>query len=266
MTTHPVLDLQLRQLKLPGIAAHYAQVAHDAGAAQLSYPAYLQALTTAELDQRAQVRQRRCLQHAQFPVVKELADFDWTALPSLNPMQVRDLAAGHYLRQAENVLLVGNPGLGKTHLATALGVAACRQGERVRFWNTAGLVTDLLAAQQTHTLTRMLRQILTYRLIILDELGFVPLSPTGAQLLFQFCATLHERVALIITTNLRFADWTQVFGNESLTAALLDRVTARAHIIACVGDSYRVRQRQQRQLTRHPAHDFGGDRPQAPDG
>jgi DNA replication protein DnaC len=131
-----------------------------------------------------------------------------------------------------------------------LALTACRQGHRVRFYNAAGLVNDLIEAQDEHHLPRLLTNALKQRLIVLDELGFIPLSPTGAQLIFQFCSALYERVSLIVTTNLRFADWTQVFGDERLTAALLDRLTHRAHILEFVGESFRFRQRVHRE-----AHD-----------
>jgi DNA replication protein DnaC len=158
------------------------------------------------------------------------------------------LARGHYLATADTILLVGNPGLGKTHVATGLALAACRMRQRVRFYTAAGLVNELLAAQETQRVGRLIASALK-QLIVLDELGFLPLSPVGAQLLFQFCSALHERVALIVTTNLRFADWPQVFGSDSLTAALLDRLTARSHILEFVGESFRLRQRQRRGST-----------------
>lgn len=246
MAQNPALEVALRQLKLPAFGQHYRRLADEAAAANLSYDRYLQALAEQEVAQRDLARQRRCLQQAGFPVVKEFADFDWAAIPSLNRARVLELAQGAYMERTETVLLVGNPGLGKTHIATALGVTAARQGHRVRFYTAAGLTAELIQAQSEHRLTRVLAQLLKYRVLIVDELGFLPLSQTGAHLLFQFCSTIHERVPLIVTTNLRFAEWTQLFGSESLTAALLDRLTARAHILEFVGESYRLRQRHQR--------------------
>ena len=143
--------------------------------------------------------------------------------------------------------MVGNPGLGKTHVATGIALAACRQGHRVRFYNAAGLVNELIQAQDEHQLPKFMATALRHRLIVLDELGFIPFSSTGAQLIFQFCSTLYERVSMIVTTNLRFADWTQIFGDERLTAALLDRLTHKAHILEFTGESYRFRQRMQRE-------------------
>ena len=144
-------------------------------------------------------------------------------------------------------MLVGNPGLGKTHAATGLALAACRQGWKVRFYNAAGLVNELILVQEKHQLSRFLASTLKNHLIVLDELGFIPFDPNGAQLMFQFCAALYERVAIIVTTNLRFADWTQIFQDERLTAALLDRLTHRATVLEFVGESYRFRQRMQKQ-------------------
>lgn len=241
-----LLESYLKQLRLPTFVANYRAFAEDAAQAQRSYERYLLALVEQEATQRDRNRQQRRIKAAHFPVLKELADFDFSALPSLNAQRVLGLARGEYIQKAEALLLVGNPGLGKTHVAIGLALAACRQGHRVRFYNTAGLVNELIAAQEAHQLPKLLNTALRHQLIVLDELGFIPLTPTGAQLIFQFCSTLYERVALIVTTNLRFGDWVQVFGDERLTAALLDRLTHHAHILEFTGaDSYRFRQRLQ---------------------
>jgi DNA replication protein DnaC len=247
METAPLLENYLRQLRLPSFVKHYARLAEEAAHANLSYERFLLALAEQELAQRTQQRQAQCIKQAHFPALKELADFDFAAVPSLNRARILDLARGHYIAQAETILLIGNPGLGKTHIATSLALSACRQGQKVRFYTAAGLVNELLAAQDEHRLSRFLDGLLKYRVLVLDELGFLPLSQVGAQLLFQCCSALHERVALIVTSNLRFADWVQVFGSESLTAALLDRLTARAHILEFIGESYRLRQRRRRE-------------------
>ena len=247
MDPTPLLESHLRRLNLPVFAQHYAQVADQAARANLSYDRYLLLLAEQELAQRDAVRQHHCIKAARFPILKELADFDFGAIPTLNRARIMELARGHYLATADTILLIGNPGLGKTHIATALALAACRQRQRVRFYTAAALVNELLAAQDAQRVGRLIASALKHQLIVLDELGFLPLSPSGAQLLFQFCSALHERVALIVTSNLRFADWPQVFGSESLTAALLDRLTARSHILEFVGESFRLRQRQRRE-------------------
>jgi DNA replication protein DnaC len=247
MERHTLLETDLKQLKLPTFVQNYRPFAEDASKANQGYDAFLLALAEQEVAQREANRQRQCIKAARFPLLKELADFDFSCVPSLNKQRVLDLVRGEYLAKAEPILLVGNPGLGKTHVAVSLALAACRQGHRVRFYTAAGLVNELLQAQDEHRLPRLLNVALKQNLVVLDELGFIPFSPIGAQLLFQFCSTLYERVALIITTNLKFADWPQVFGDERLTAALLDRLTHRAHIFDFTGESFRFRQRMQRE-------------------
>ncbi len=241
-----LLETYLKQLRLPSFVTNYRRFATDAAQANQSYEEFLLALVEQELAQRDRHREARLIRAARFPVLKELADFDFTSVPDLNKALVLELAQGHYLRVAEPVLLVGNPGLGKTHIATGLALAACRQGHRVRFYTAAGLVNELLQAQDEHRVQRVVNQALRCQLVVVDELGFIPFSEVGGQLMFQFCSALHERVAVLVTTNLRFADWTQVFGNERMTAALLDCLTHRAHILEFVGESFRFRQRLQR--------------------
>jgi len=247
MERHTLLETDLKLLRLPTFVHNYRQFADDAAQANQGYDAFLLALAEQELAQREANRQRQCIKAARLPLLKELADFDFSCVPGLNKQRVLDLARGEYLAKAEPILLVGNPGLGKTHVAISLALAACRQGQRVRFYTAAGLVNELIQAQDEHRLPRLLNTALKHNLIVLDELGFIPFSPLGAQLIFQFCSSLYERVALIVTTNLKFADWPQVFGDERLTAALLDRLTHRAHILEFTGESFRFRQRMQRE-------------------
>lgn len=242
-----ILESYLRKLYLSAMMRHYEAFAAEAAQSNQSYSRYLLALAEQELLERDVRRCERRVKEAKFPVLKDLSSFDFAAIPQLNPHSIRQLAQGDYIDRVEPVILVGNPGLGKTHIATALAVAAARQMRRVRFYNAAALVNELLAAQAEGRLTSFLNKALNWQLIVLDELGFIPFTNSGAQLMFQFCSTLYQRVALIITTNLKFADWTQLFGDERLTVALLDRLTHRAHIIEFVGDSYRFRERQRRQ-------------------
>jgi DNA replication protein DnaC len=160
-----------------------------------------------------------------------------------------------HLARAEPILMIGNPGLGKTHVATGLALTACRQGRRVRFYNVATLVNDLLAAQHELKLSRMLSSLCKHELLVLDEFGFIPFSRDGAHLLFQLCSALYERTAIMITSNLSFGEWKSVMGEEHLTAALLDRLTHRAHILEFVGESFRFRQRLQQAERTEPAGD-----------
>jgi DNA replication protein DnaC len=209
----------------------------------LDYPRYLLALAEQEISRRETNLLQKRLKAAHFPLNKEMADFDFSAVPTLNKAQILDLARGEYLQKRETIVFIGNPGLGKTHLAIALAKAACYQAKRVRFWTTASLVNELLQAQDDHRLNRLITATLKLDLVVLDELGFIPFSPIGPQVLFTFCSELYERLSMIVTTNLKFAEWDQVFGNERLTAALLDRLTHHSHIIELIGESFRFRQR-----------------------
>lgn len=244
------LEQQLKQLYLAAILDQYRAQAETAAQQNWSYETYLASLIEREVERRTRNRRRRRIKEARFPVLKELASFDFEAMPELNKQKLLALAEGHYLEQAEPVIMVGNPGLGKTHLAIGLGLAACRQGHRVRFYTVTALVNELHQAQEQHQLPKFLDKALRHQLIILDEFGYVPFSTTGAQLLFQFCSALHERVAVIVTTNLPFGDWVQVLGDERLTAGLLDRLTFRSHILEFRGESYRFRQQRGGQPSR----------------
>jgi len=237
MSADLLLESHLKSLRLATFRQQYRQVAEDAARNNLSYERYLLALAEQEVAQRLINSQQQRIKAARFPVLKELADFDFSLIPHLNKQRVLDLARGEYIAHAEPIIMVGQPGLGKTHISTGLALAA--------------LVNELIQAQEQNRLPKFLNTALKQHLIVLDELGFIPFSTLGAQLMFQFCATLHERVALIITTNLAFADWPQVFGSEQLTAALLDRLTFKAHILEFIGESYRFRQRLQQEAQGH---------------
>ena len=238
------LDAHLKSLHLRAVLEQYRPQAQEARAQNWPHETYLATLIQQEFDRRRQNRLQRRIKEARFPLHKELADFDFNAIPSLDKNKVLELAQGHYLQRAEPVLFVGAPGLGKTHAAIGLGVAACRQDQRVRFYSVTHLVNDLQQAQQEHQLTRFLEKAARHQLFILDEFGYVPFSTTGAQLLFQFCAALNEQVTLILTTNLPFSSWNQVLGDERLCAGLIDRLTFRAHILEFRGQSFRFRHQQ----------------------
>jgi DNA replication protein DnaC len=244
-----VLEGYLKKLYLATFLRHHETYAAEAAESNQSYSRFLLALAEQEVLEREAKRRQRRLKEAKIPVVKDLTSFDFEMIPQLNQRKIRQLLSGEYMEKAEPIILIGNPGLGKTHVATALAVAATQQMCRVRFFNAAALVNELLNTQEEGRITPFINKMLKHHLIVIDELGFIPFSTMGAHLMFQLCSALYERVAVIVTTNLKFADWTQVFGDERLTVALLDRLTHKAHIIEFVGESYRFRQRQKRQET-----------------
>jgi len=249
MEENALLNTYLHQLRLPTFLKNYPQFAADAARNNLDHTRFLLALAEQEVQQREANMIQRRIKAARFPVLKELADFDFSTLPKLNKAEILDLSRGEYIQKQSSLIFIGNPGLGKTHLAVGIALAACRQRRKVRFWTAASLVNELLQAQDEHRLHRFIAAALKMDLVVLDELGFIPFTATGSQALFTFCSELYERLSFIITTNLKFADWVQVFGDERLTAALLDRLTHHAHIIELVGESYRFRERMHKEVT-----------------
>jgi DNA replication protein DnaC len=242
---YALLEEQLTGLHMAAVQEQYRPLAQEAAQRNWSYEAYLAELIALETERRTRNRHVRRIKEAKFPLLKELADFDFEAIPRLNKRQIWALTEGAYLATAAPVILVGNPGLGKTHIAIGLGLAACRQGHRVRFYTVTQLINELSQAQAEHQLPRFLEKLGRHQLLILDEFGYVPFSPIGAQLLFQCCSALTERVSLIVTTNLPFSEWVTVLGDERLTTGLLDRLTFRSHILEFVGESYRLGQQIQ---------------------
>lgn len=241
-----LLDTYLKQLKLPTLIKNYQVFARQAAEKNLTYEEFLCDLLEQEIIQRDDNNLKRRMRYAKFPTAKTLETFDFKEIPGLNKNKVLQLSQGEYITKAENIILVGNSGTGKTHLATALATCACREGYKVRFYNVAGLVNELLIAQNEHNLLKFEKQWLKLDLIVLDELGYIPFSSIGAQLLFQFCSSRYERGSIMITTNLEFSEWTSVFGGEKLTAALLDRLTHKCHILQMNGESFRLRQSLER--------------------
>jgi DNA replication protein DnaC len=258
-TTPPtvLLDHYLGQLKLPTIRREYKSLALQCAQERADYPAYLLRLAERELLDRERRAAERRIKAACFPVLKTMDTFDFTAQPGVNQTLLRQLAGGEFMDRKENVLLLGNSGTGKTHLATALGLAACALGRRVRFYSAASLVTALLERREERTLGRTLKAMERMELIVIDELGYIPFSKAGAELLFEVVSRAYERTSLIVTTNLPFEAWTEVLGGERLTGALLDRLTHRVHILEANGESYRLRDARGRLARQRPAKNGG---------
>jgi DNA replication protein DnaC len=240
--THMLLRSNLKQLRLPTIGAEFEKLAREAAAADEGYEQYLLRLTELEVAARASNAVQARIRAAGFPVAKDFDTFDFAAVPHLSKPKVLELARGEWIEQRSNVCLLGSPGTGKTHVATALGLAACRQGKRVRFFTAAALVTQLEEAQKRYQLDRLLLQLDRADLLICDELGYLSFSRTGAELLFQVFADRYERRSLLVTSNLAFSEWGQVFQGERMTAALLDRLTHRCAIFEMNGESFRFRE------------------------
>jgi DNA replication protein DnaC len=237
-----LLKTNLKHLRLPTMSAEFAKLAREASTANEDYEQYLLRLTELEVASRSANAMKARIKQADFPVIKDLDTFDFSLLPSLNKPKVLELARGEWIDQHFNCCLIGNAGTGKTHLAIALGLAACRQGRRVKFFTAAGLVTQLEEAQKEYHLDRLLTQLDKTDLLVVDELGYLSFSRAGAELLFQVFADRYERASLLITSNLAFGDWGQIFQGERMTAALLDRLTHRCHIFEMNGESYRFRE------------------------
>ena len=242
MYSEMLLEAYLRRLRLPAILKTYKAVARDAEASGYGYTQCLCALLEQEVISREERGIQDRVKKARFPLVKTLDSFDFSAIPTLDKMKVLALSECDFIKAAENVVMIGNSGTGKSHLAIALGHAACKKGYRVRFYNASFLIDELLGAQMNHELARFERQWMRIDLLILDEVGYVPLSADGGQLLFQFLNLRYERRSTVVTTNLEFGNWTKVLGDEQLTAALLDRLTHHCHILLMNADSYRFRQ------------------------
>ncbi len=244
MSVSPTLLLKsnLKQLRLPTMGAEFEKLAREASAANETYEQYLLRLSELEVAARSANALRARIKQAAFPVFKDFDSYEFTTMPTLNKQKILELARGEWIDQHYNVCLIGAPGTGKTHLAIALGQAACRQGRRVRFFTAAALVNRLEEAQKQYQLERFLTQLDKTDLLICDELGYLSFSRTGAELLFQVFADRYERASILITSNLAFSDWGHVFQGERMTAALLDRLTHRCHIFEMNGESYRFRE------------------------
>jgi DNA replication protein DnaC len=238
---HILLAHHLKALKLPTFLREHDKLARQCAAEGVDHTGYLLRLAELELLDRERRLIERRIREARFPAVKSLDSFDFAAIPALNKLLVLELARGEYIGRRENVIALGPSGTGKTHVALGLGLAACQKGLAVGFTTAAALVHELLEARDERRLLRLQKQLTGYKLLIIDELGYVPLSPSGAELLFEVFSRRYERGSVLVTSNLPFDEWTSVLGAERLTGALLDRLTHHVHILEMNGESYRLR-------------------------
>ncbi len=236
------LTSNLKFLKLSAMASNLETHLRQARENRQDYDEFLLGLTEIEVATRQENGRKRRIREARFPLLKPLETFNFEAAPELDIRLIKELSEGAYIKEARNVILLGRSGTGKTHLAIALGMEACRRGIRTRFVTCCGLANELIEARDEKSLSRVIKRYSSYGLLIVDELGYVPLSREGAELIFQVLAERHEKRSVIITSNLGFGDWVQVFRDATLTAALLDRVTHRAHVIKCSWESYRLKE------------------------
>ena len=242
-----LLNHRLKSLRLPTVLREYGKLAKQAAAEGLDHVQFLARLIELEMIDRERRMIERRIKVAKFPAVKSLDSFDFKAIPALNKMQVLELARCEWVERRENVIALGPSGTGKTHIALGLGLSACQKGLSVGFVTAAALVHELMEARDERRLLRLQKQMVSHKLLIIDELGFVPLSKTGAELLFELISQRYERGATLITSNLPFDEWTETFGSERLTGALLDRLTHHVNILEMNGESYRLGQSKARQ-------------------
>ena len=268
-TPQLLLTHHLKQLRLPTVLREYDKVARECARDGVDHPRYLLRLLELELIDRERRLVERRIRQARFPATKSLDSFVFTAIPSLNKMLVLELARCEYILRRENIIALGNSGTGKSHVALGLGLAACQRGFSVVFTTAAQLVHQLMEARDEKRLLRLQRELQAARLLIIDELGYVPLSPTGAELLFEVFSQRYEHGSTIVTSNLPFEEWTAVLGSERLTGALLDRLTHHVHILAMNGESYRLAQstaRRRLATKATPTEAAAGDRSDSDNG
>lgn len=245
-TPQVLLEPYLKRLRWPTRVREYPQLAEQCAKEGATFEVFLLRLVEPEMIDRERRATERRIKAAKFPVSKSLETYDFLAIPSRNKKLVLDLARCEWITHRDNVRALGNSGTGKTHIGLALGLAACQQGFRVRFTTAASLVHELIEARDEKRRLRYQKQLARQELLIVDELGFVPLSKTGAEMLFEVFSQRYERASTLVTSNLPFAEWTEVLGSERLTGALLDRLTHHVHILEMNGESFRLKNSKKR--------------------
>lgn len=243
---HASVKQYCKAVRVPTIGANFVSLAEQAVKENHTHIQYLEALLAIECEERDRHAIANRMRDAQLPRMKTLEEFDFAQAPQIPATKIRELAEGGYIDRNEPVVFIGECGTGKSHLATGLCLAACRQKRRVRFTTAAALVNELVEAKQNNQVRRLMARWQKYELIALDEVGYVPLADIGAEFLFQVISERAERAALMVTTNLPFSEWTSVFPNPRLCKALLDRITDRAHIIDTGKESFRFRRTMER--------------------
>jgi DNA replication protein DnaC len=236
-----LIEAHAIELKLPTVRRRFRPLAAEAVREQQTPIAYLAALLEAEHQERAERRERRRMIDARFPLIKRLEDFRFEDNPKVPQATIAALAEGSWIEDREGVILIGESGTGKTHLAIGLAVCACQQGRRVRFTTLAALANELQEAESRRELARVVGRYARTELVVLDELGYLALPEGAAELVFQVISERSERGSLIVTTNLPFGEWTKVFPDPRLAKAVVDRLTHRAHIIETGTESWRFR-------------------------
>ncbi len=243
------IEAAARELRLPAIREQAGRLAAQAQRAKATYLGFLADALTIECDDRAERRRARRIHEARFPRIKRLTDFDLGVAPTINPATVATLAAGGYMDAGEPVVLIGDPGTGKSHLLIGLGIAACEQGRRVRYATCAQLVNELVEAADERRLARLVARYARLDLLLVDELGYVKLDTRGAELLFQILTEREEKASVAVASNLSFSEWGQIITDPRLVAAVIDRVTFNAHILETGTESYRHRTSRTRTRT-----------------
>jgi DNA replication protein DnaC len=240
--TPSLLPGQLDYLQLPYVKEHHQDAARQAAERHWDHLQYLQRLVEGEYEQRRQRVIQRRVKEARFPVLKTLEQFRWDWPKKINRLQVQNLFRLQFVRDKANAILLGTVGVGKSHLATALGYAACLEGHSVLFANAINVINDLSAAQKTNSLRRQLRKYLAPQLLILDEIGYLPIDQHGADLLFQVISQRYEQASIVLTTNKAFKQWPSIFNNDSsITSAVLDRLLHHGETVVIEGPSYRMK-------------------------